>query len=1328
MKRAAKYFLLAVVTAVLLAGTAALAWLCGTPQGAGWLLESVSRHTRLKISARTVEGRLLDHLRLTGVRVSLPLQEAEIEVIELRWQALALLTGKVVVQELALAGVRVRDNTPVSERPPDLAWPRVPERAALLAGWIGRLRVDGLDYRRPDERPVTVTHISSSLTWRNAQLTLEQLSVVSATGRLAGTVAAGFQQPSLRVDLTVTPSRPVAEMDRFSIQARLSPARAPEQLAGSAAVSGAAGSKQRLELAGEVGMTRDSFNLRRLRLAIPGRSGTISGEGSILLTAREPVVKLRLKVAGLQLAPELRLPTAISGELSFDGGPAGYLGRFDLANRGKGWRAARVTGAYQGDALGMKLASLDGTLLGGTLRGKLAVGWREGISLDGALQGRGLDPANLSPEWRGVVNLDLAGNLAWSGTAPPHGEVSATLLESRLHGKVLTGELRAELADDNLRIGRLALQGRGFAISAAGELRERLSFSARISDLSRLVPDTAGELNAEGWLRRRKGLVSGAVTAQGRNLGTDGVRIAGAELTALLEEGREHPLQVAAALRKVAYDRFQADSATLEASGTALRHALDATLQSGGAELRLSLAGAYQAGSWQGEVMRFSGRDSVGPWSLAAPARLAVSAGGGSLSPMAVSGVSPERLEFSGEISREPLIGSVGAQWEGLNLARLNPWLKDAALSGTSSGNAQLRLLGEERLIVAGRAAAAGTVTLDGRRVTVRHGSLNIDWNERGLRAGVDLDLVEAGRLKLTATSSGAARPAIPEEGEVAAEWTGIDLALLRPWLPATLRLDGHLSGKAAGRLLPERRLDLRGRSTLSGGRLRWQRPGGEFNVELRNADLAWNWRGETLRGDLAMTLAEYGQARGSFQLPLPARLPAAFDPQGPLQASLSGQVREKGLLTTLFPGLIRESHGELDLNLRAGGKWAEPLFSGELRLAKAGAYLPTAGIHVKDVELAALLTEDAIRVTSFRAASGPGHLEGNAVVQLKGWQIAGYRGNVNGERFQAVYLPELQLLATPRLTFEGTMERLAVRGELRLPELLVTGPPARAPVAPSKDVVIEEVPPAKDAPQFALDLQVGILLGDRVLVKLEGIDAQLGGRIDLMVRGLDTITSSGEIRVVKGHYRTYGINLEIARGRVFYTGGSIGQPTLDILALRTVGEVRAGVTVGGTPHAPLVKLYSEPPMPDVDILAYIVLGHPLGSGGEQASLVARAAGFLFSAGQSVVLQDQIKDLLGLSTLDIQTNGAGAGRMGYRAIPVRPPGQAAAQPAASGLSQTMVTVGKYLTPKLYVSFGQSVFTRSNLIRLRYDISRRWEVETQTGTESGADLYYKIDFN
>jgi translocation and assembly module TamB len=767
--------------------------------------------------------------------------------------------------------------------------------------------------------------------------------------------------------------------------------------------------------------------------------------------------------------------------------------------------------------------------------------------------------------------------------------------------------------------------------------------------------------------------------------------------------------------------------------------------------LALNLAGNEQG--WQaGLDLEVAGGGTLrGSFAAAGPARLAlpeageVQAAGAGFDVALLRPWLPEALRLEGlltgratgtltagrrlEMTGEAALGGGKVRWQAggdilaADLQRAQwSWAWGGELGGDGGG------IAAGRLTVAGRIGAAGAVTLDGRAIGVPSLALNIEGNERGWQAGLDLELDGGGALSGSFAAGGPARLALPEAGEMRASWSGLDLALLRPWLPEDIVLEGALAGRATGRLQPGRRIALAGDAALSGGRVRWRGPEGEIGAALSSAALAWDWQGEALSGEMTLALAEHGQLRGRFRLPIPARIPLAVETGGALQGSLTGQVREEGLLTALFPGWLQESRGEIDVDLRLDGTWEDPRFAGQLRLTGAGAYLPTAGIRLKDLQLTLNLEKDLVRIDAFRVASGPGQLTGEARVRFAGWRVTGYEGRIDGERFQSVFLPELQLLTAPRLTFSGTPEKVIVRGEVNLPEMLILGPPVREVVQPSRDVILEGVPKsAARPPPLALDVQVRVTLGERVLVKVAGIDAQLAGAVDLQFEDPERITSRGEIRVVRGHYRTYGVDLAIVRGRLFYAGVPLNQPTLDALALRTVGDVRAGVLVRGNLAAPSVKLYSEPAMQDVDVLAYIVFGRPLSGGGEQASMMIQAAGLLLSKGQSVVLQEQIKDRLGLSTLEIQTAAAESpGRAGYPAIPTTP-ADVAPGAAGTGVTDTVLTVGKYLTPQLYFSYGRSLFTGGNLFRLRYDLTPQWQIETQTGAASGVDLYYKIQF-
>ncbi len=249
----------------------------------------------------------------------------------------------------------------------------------------------------------------------------------------------------------------------------------------------------------------------------------------------------------------------------------------------------------------MKLAPLTGALLAGSVQGSLAVRWREEVSLEGTIRGRNLNPAGISPDWAGVVNFDLAGNVcvAGAGPVPGGGEREASGEPPARAGPDRRTPCERSTAASSMSAA-CSSRERDSTISAAGDLDKRLAFDAQIGDLGRLIPQTAGELRADGWVRWHDGRLDGSLTGRGRNLAADGVRVAAANLTARLGEGKGYPLHVAATLRKAAYEGFQAESVTLEADGTALRHTVNAALSAAGAEARIALSGAYDRGKLAG--------------------------------------------------------------------------------------------------------------------------------------------------------------------------------------------------------------------------------------------------------------------------------------------------------------------------------------------------------------------------------------------------------------------------------------------------------------------------------------------------------------------------------------------------------------------------------------------------------------------------------------------------------------------------------------------------------------------------------------------------------
>ena len=65
---------------------------------------------------------------------------------------------------------------------------------------------------------------------------------------------------------------------------------------------------------------------------------------------------------------------------------------------------------------------------------------------------------------------------------------------------------------------------------------------------------------------------------------------------------------------------------------------------------------------------------------------------------------------------------------------------------------------------------------------------------------------------------------------------------------------------------------------------------------------------------------------------------------------------------------------------------------------------------------------------------------------------------------------------------------------------------------------------------------------------------------------------------------------------------------------------------------------------------------------------------------------------------------------------------------AKGLESTVVTVGKRLSSRAYLSFEQGATSASSLVKLRYKLNSKWTLQFQTGTNTALDVLYTWAFD
>ncbi|WP_462114942.1 translocation/assembly module TamB domain-containing protein [Lysobacter xanthus] len=415
-----------------------------------------------------------------------------------------------------------------------------------------------------------------------------------------------------------------------------------------------------------------------------------------------------------------------------------------------------------------------------------------------------------------------------------------------------------------------------------------------------------------------------------------------------------------------------------------------------------------------------------------------------------------------------------------------------------------------------------------------------------------------------------------------------------------------------------------------------------------------------------------------------------------PLSGALDVSTDELAFLELFSPDIV-DPRGRIDGRISLGGTRLAPRLGGQARLTGFTTELPALGLQLTQGEARLDAQPDGTARITGRVRSGDGVLD---IDGRLGWQGAGapLDLHVRGTNVQVANTRELRAVANPDVQVRTSAgEPIRVTGTVVVPSALLMLERLDRPVKTSADVVVLDPidPEAKVKAPLALDLAV--VAGDDVRLQGFGLDGKLAGRVQVhSVPGGD-LTARGRMDV-SGRYVAYGQRLTISRGALAWQGGAIANPLLDIRAERDVGGVTAGIDVAGRAKSPRANVWSSNGATQSEALSMLALGRPLGSvGGEQGRQIGAASAAL-SAGGSL-LAAELGSRLGLDD---------AGVIESRT-----------------LGGSVLGIGKYLSPRLYVGYGVSLFGAGQVLTLKYLIRRGVDMTFESSSvESRASLNYR----
>ncbi|MDR3055684.1 MAG: translocation/assembly module TamB domain-containing protein [Zoogloeaceae bacterium] len=467
----------------------------------------------------------------------------------------------------------------------------------------------------------------------------------------------------------------------------------------------------------------------------------------------------------------------------------------------------------------------------------------------------------------------------------------------------------------------------------------------------------------------------------------------------------------------------------------------------------------------------------------------------------------------------------------------------------------------------------------------------------------------------------------------------------------------------------------------------------------------------------------------------------------------LQGDIKlQSGNLAWLAPllGIGYRAGGRVDAEIKLAGSPAAPRWRGFIHADALSFAALDMGLRLESGRLRLSFDENMLRLESFQfsnphtplpqkldragresllpLAEATGRVSGQGFLRLSGAadNVAGGQLEFRLDKLGVMQKPEqwlvlsgtgrLQLAENKRLNVDARLD--VDGGYWRLADM---GAPKR-----SDDVIVTRASQngetrADGETPLRTDLAVDIDLGSRLYFVGAGVYSRLRGALRIAGQSGEPPRATGSIRVADGRFDAYGQRLDIEQGILTFNGLA-QNPSLNIRAMRKNQAVEAGVSITGTAQKPVIRLVSEPNVPDAEKLSWLVFGEAPDeqSGTDYATLLTAAQAIL--GGQDG----------GNALIDLQRSlgvNISMGKSGNSRAPTSQVAQTGGfgTHADDTAQSQVIRVGTRLADGLTLSYEQSIAGTESVLKLTYALTRRLSLVGQTGSDNALDIFYSFRF-
>jgi translocation and assembly module TamB len=500
-----------------------------------------------------------------------------------------------------------------------------------------------------------------------------------------------------------------------------------------------------------------------------------------------------------------------------------------------------------------------------------------------------------------------------------------------------------------------------------------------------------------------------------------------------------------------------------------------------------------------------------------------------------------------------------------------------------------------------------------------------------------------------------------------------------------------------------------------------------ELNVEINNASYEVNKSGSSLIANLAI--------KNKAPILVKLELPKYFLNTWPsktqkILGDLTWKTNNLDFVSNFYPE-IKNLAGNLDLSLKISGILANIKLIANLELKDAHFVMDKLNITPYGINLTLNNDEKNLHY-SLTGKSGEGELNISGETDLEKNNFPTTL-RISGKNFLINDTKITHLSVSPSLTINLDTSKISTKGKVFINDSIFNDEADNQVTSLPKDVVILN----GDKPEISLPsidsyTDVTLVFGDRVKINKANIIGQIKGELVINETPKTPATTNGSLEVINAYYNLYGHHLEITPGSTLqFINSQLDNPFLNIRATRTIKnnyvekENRiVGMRITGTADKPSVALFSDPSdLSNMNIFSYLILGQsseqPSSQNNNQVLINAANALNLGTGGQLNSLMNEFQNALGLSQFGIETEESAA-------VPatINPD---ITQPQNQPITNTSIVLGKYLTPKLYISYSRGLIDPTNIFKISYILGKHWSIQTEgNNVDRGVDLFFHFE--